>query len=79
MDGDVEDEDLIQREDMVVTVSPSRLHQARAARHLSRAAPRRQGPLGHGDARRGFRHHAVRRLDAHAGAVLLVARACLQA
>ena len=50
------------------------LHQARAARHLSRAAPWRQGPLGCRHARRGRHHHAVRRLDAHAGAVLLIAR-----
>ena len=50
------------------------LHQARAARDLSRAAPRRQGPLGCRDARRRRHHHAVRRLDAHAGAVLLLAR-----
>ena len=50
------------------------LHQARAAGDVSRAAPRRQGPLGCRHARRGRHHHAVRRLDAHAGAVLLLAR-----
>ena len=48
-------EDLIQREDMVVTVTPRRLHQARAALDLSRPAPRRQGPRRHGDARGRFR------------------------
>ncbi len=40
----------------------SRLRQARAALDLSGAAARRQGPLRHADARRGFRHPAVRRL-----------------
>ena len=35
---------------------PRRLHQARAALDLSGAAARRQGPLRHVDARRGFRH-----------------------
>ena len=53
---------------------PPRLHQARAALHLSRPAPRRQGPLGHVDARRGRRHADLHRLHAHAGAVLLLAR-----
>jgi DNA gyrase/topoisomerase IV subunit A len=75
---DFEDEDLIQREDMVVTVSPCRLHQARAALDLPGAASRRQGPLRHGDARRGFRHPSVRREHPYAGAVLLVARHRLQ-
>ena len=51
---------------------PCRLHQARAALDLSRAAPRRQGPLGHADARGGFRHAPVRRQHPHAGAVLLL-------
>ncbi len=49
-----------------------RLHQARAALDLPGAAPRRQGPLRHADARRGFRHAAVRRQHPHAGAVLLL-------
>ena len=53
---------------------PQGLHQARAARHLSGAAARRQGPLRHVDARGGCRHADLRRLDAHAGAVLLLAR-----
>ena len=74
IEGEVEDEDLIQREDCVVTVIAQGLHQARAARHLSGAEARRQGPLRHVDARRGFRHAALRGLDAHAGAVLLLAR-----
>ena len=55
-----------------------RLRQARAAVDLPRAAPRRQGPRRHADARRGFRQPAVRRLDPHAGAVLLLARPGLQ-
>ena len=57
---------------------PCRLDQARAARHLPGAAPRRQGPRRHGDQGRGFRHPRVRRQHPHAGAVLLVARAGLQ-
>ena len=56
----------------------SRLRQARAALDLPGAAARRQGPLRHADARRGFRLAAVRRLDAYAGAVLLLARPRLQ-
>ena len=55
-----------------------RLRQARAALDLSRAAARRQGPVGHADPRRGFRQPAVRCLDPHAGAVLLLARTGLQ-
>ena len=56
----------------------SRLHQARAALHLSRAEARRQRPRRHAGARGGFRLAAVRRLHAHAGAVLLLARPGLQ-
>ncbi len=55
-----------------------RLRQARAAVGLSRAAPRRQGPGGHADPRRGFRQPPVRGLDPYAGAVLLLARPGLQ-
>ncbi len=55
-----------------------RLRQARAAVGLSGAAPRRQGPGGHADPRRGFRQPAVRGLDPYAGAVLLLARPGLQ-
>ena len=57
---------------------PRRLYQARAALDLSRAAARRQGPLRHADARRGFRRAAVRRLDPSAGAVFLLAGPGLQ-
>ena len=55
-----------------------RLRQARAALDLSGAKARRQGPRRDADAGRGFRHAAVRRLDAYAGAVLLLARPGLQ-
>ena len=55
------------------------LYQARAALDLSGAAPRRQRPLRHADARRGFRRASVRRLDACAGSVFLLARQGLQA
>jgi DNA gyrase/topoisomerase IV subunit A len=75
---DMDDEDLIAREDMVVTFSHAGLHQARAARHLPGAAPWRQGPVGHGDEGRGFRHPPVRRQHAYADPVLLIARHRLQ-
>ena len=55
-----------------------RLHQARAAFDLSRAAARRQGPLRHADEGRRFRLAPVRRQYAYAGAVLLLARQGLQ-
>ena len=57
---------------------PCGLHQARAALDLSGAAPRRQGPRRHGDARRGFRHPPVRRQHPHAGDLLLVQGTGLQ-
>ncbi len=50
---------------------PRGLREARAALDLPVAAPGRQGPLGHGDPRRGFRHPSVRGQHSHAGAVLL--------
>ena len=56
--GQVEEEDLITREDMVVTVS-HQVHQARSAFDLSRAAARRQGSRRHAGARRRFRVAAV--------------------
>ena len=40
---------------------PRRLRQAHAAERLSDPAPRRQGPLGHGDEGRGRRHPACSR------------------
>ena len=58
---------------------PQRLHQARAALDLPRAAARRQGPRRHGDARRGFRQPRLRHLDPYAGAVLFDPRHRLQA
>ena len=77
-EGEMEDEDLIQREDMVVTVS----HAGYVKRvPLSTYRAQRRGGKGrsrHADAGGGFRHKAVRRLDPHAGAVFLLARAGLQ-
>jgi DNA gyrase subunit A len=57
VDGGLEmdDEDLIAREDMVVTVSHLGYIKRVPLTDLSRPAPRRQGPLRHDDARRGFR------------------------
>ena len=72
---EVEDEDLIQREDMVVTVS--HLGYVKRVPLSTYRAQRRggKGRAGHADARRGFRHAAVRRQYAHAGAVLLLGMA----
>ena len=76
---EVEDEDLIQREDMVVTVS--HLGYVKRVPLSTYRAQRRggKGRAGHADARRGFRHAPVRCQHAHAGAVLLLARPRLQA
>ncbi len=76
-EGEMEDEDLIQREDGRHGFA-RRLRQACAALHLPRAKARRQRPRRHADSRGGFRHAAVRRLHAHAGAVLFLARPGLQ-
>jgi DNA gyrase subunit A len=71
-EGEVEDEDLIQREDMVGH-GLARLATSSACRSRPIApAARRQGPRGHADPRRGFCLQAVRGLDPHAGAVLLL-------
>ena len=77
-EDEVEDEDLIQREDMVVTVS-----HAGYVKRVPLSAYRAQrrggkGRAGHADPRRGFRQPAVRGLHPHAGAVLLLARPGLQ-
>ena len=72
-------EDLIQREDMVVTVTHARLHQARAAVHLPGPAPRRQGPAGMATRDEDFVSQVFVCEHPHAGAVLLVARHGLQA
>ena len=76
--GDMDDEDLIAREDMVVNRFACRLHQACPALDLSRATARRKGPVRHADEGRGFRHAPVRRLDPRAAAVFLFRRAGLQ-
>ena len=78
-DGDLEDEDLIQREDMVVTVTHAGWIKRVPLDDLPGAAARRQGPLRHGDEGGGFRHPPVRRQHPHADAVLLLARHGLQA
>ncbi len=72
-------EDLIQREDMVVTVTHGGYVKRVPVLGLSRPAPRRQGPLRHGHARGRFRVEPVRGQHAHAGAVLLQPRHRLQA
>ena len=72
-------EDLIQREDMVVTVSHSGYIKRVPGLHLPRAEARRQGPLRHEHEGGGYGQRPVRRQHAHADAVLLVARHGLQA
>jgi DNA gyrase subunit A len=74
---DMDDEDLIAREDMVVTFS-HRAISSGAACDLPGAAARRQGPVGHGDEGGGFRHPPVRGQHAYADPVLLLARHRLQ-
>ena len=77
-EGEVEDEDLIQREDMVVTVS----HLGYVKRvPLSTYRAQRRGGKGRAGMQtrdEDFVVAAVRRLDAYAGAVLLLARPGLQ-
>ena len=63
---------------MVVTVTHAGYIKRVPLVDLPGAAPRRQGPRRHGDARGGFRHPPVRRQHPHAGAVLLLARPGLQ-
>ena len=77
-EGEMDDEDLIQREDMVVTVS--HLGYVKRVPLSTYRAQRRggKGPLRHADAGRGLRLPSVRRVDPHAGAVLLLARPRLQ-
>ena len=78
-EGEVEDEDLIQREDMVVTVT----HAGYVKRvPLSTYRTQRRGGKGRSGmptTRRGCRLAAVRRQHPYAGAVLLLARPGLQA
>ena len=77
-EGEVEDEDLIQREDMVVTVS----HVGYVKRvPLSTYRAQRRGGKGRSGMQtrdEDFVTPAVRRLHAYAGAVLLLARPGLQ-
>ncbi len=72
VDFEVEDEDLIQREDMVVTVT----HQGYIKRVPLNAyrvqRPRRPRPRCDGDEGRRLGDEPVRRLDPSAAAVLLV-------
>ena len=57
-------EDLIADEQVAVTVSHSRLHEAHSDFDLPHAASRRHRAHRHEDARRGFRRASVHRLDA---------------
>ena len=78
-DADLEDEDLIVREDMVITVTHGGYVKRTPLNTFRTAAPRRQGPLRHVDQGRGRGHPRLLRLDPHADAVLLVGRQGLQA
>ena len=69
-DYDIDIEDLIQKEDMVVTVTRLGYIQAHAAVDLSGAGARRQRPRRHGDPRGRLPRPAVRRQHPHPGAVL---------
>ena len=62
-EGEFRIEDLIADEDMAITVTQHRLHQADGDHHLPQAAARRQGPHRHADARGGLRQPPLRRLD----------------
>ncbi len=74
----MEDEDLIQREDMVVTVSLAG-YVKRVPLSTYRAQKRGgKGRAGMQTREEDFVYPAVRRLDPHAGAVLLIARPGLQ-
>ena len=70
----IEDEDLIEREDMVVTVTLAGYIKRTPLVRLPRAEARRQGPRRHGDQGRGRGHQPVRHLDPQSGAVLLQPR-----
>ena len=70
----IEDEDLIEREDMVVTVTMAGYIKRTPLVRVPRAEARRQGPRRHGDQGRGRGHQPVRHLDPQSGAVLLQPR-----
>jgi hypothetical protein len=76
--GDMDDEDLIEREDMVVTVTQAAISSARrwpiSARRSAAARACRGATEG-----RGRRHHPLRRQHAHAAPVLHHRRHGLQA
>ena len=74
-DADVEDEDLIAREDMVITVTHGGYVKRTPLSDLPDPAPRRQGPLRHVDQGRGCGDPRLLGQHPHADAVLLVAAA----
>ncbi len=67
--GDLDDEDLIEREDMVVTVTSGGYIKRTPLAEFRVAEPRRQGPVVDGDQGRRRGDDAVRRQYAHASAV----------
>jgi DNA gyrase subunit A len=76
--ADLEDEDLIEREDMVVTVT-RRLDQAHRPVGVPSQRRGRQGPVSHGDQGGGRRHALFVAEHPHAAAVLHDRRHGLQA
>ena len=73
----IEDEDLIEREDMVVTVTIAGYIKRTTLSHIPRAEARRQGPRRAWHQGRGCGYQPVRHLDAPSGAVLFQPRSGL--
>ena len=76
---EIEDEALIEREDVAVTVTHAGYIKRTPLAEYRVQGRGGKGPPGHGDKGRGFRHQPVRRLHPCADAVLLVHRHGLQA
>ncbi len=77
--GDMDDEDLIEREEMVVTVTQSGWIKRTPLADFRAPAPWRQGAFGYADQGRGRGHHALRGQYPYATAVLHHRRDGLQA
>ena len=69
-DADVEDEDLIEREDMVVTVTQGGYIKRTPLTEYRSQRRGGKGTAGHGDQGRGLRHPALRRQHPHGAARL---------
>ena len=78
-ESDLDDEDLIEREDMVVTITQGGYIKRTPLTEYRAQKRGGKGTQGMGDQGRGFRHHALRRQHPHAAAVLHHRRHRLQA